>query len=375
MKRILVLTASIGSGHSKAAEAITMELRRLLPDAEIITVDFMARRISIIHAFMKWIYLAMLAIVPNLYDIVYHFAGANETGKGTRIFLSYIMLPAMKRLYARYQPDIVVCTHPFPEGAASLLHVKKNFFLATVMTDYSLHQIWLSHHVDCYFMATHAMKMRMIAEGFSKEKLFAVGIPIANTLFSLPEKEEVRNAFAIPRDAKTLLLMGGGLGIGGIEKSLKMLESIEEGLLLIVVAGHNNRLKEKILDFASESHHTILVFVSTDCVHQLMKASDLLITKPGALTMSEAFSLGLPMLLHDPIPGPETDNAIYATRHGAAVWLHPKESLANAVKYLFSGDVLDKMACAAKRAAKPEAAGLIASYIINTYCERDDAKR
>jgi processive 1,2-diacylglycerol beta-glucosyltransferase len=108
------------------------------------------------------------------------------------------------------------------------------------------------------------------------------------------------------------------------------------------------------------SHHKVLVWGYTDQVHFLMRAADLLITKPGALTISEAFVLGLPMLLHDPIPGPETENAIYATRHGAAVWLHPREDLARAVKNLLHGDALQKMSKAARTCAKPLAASEIA---------------
>jgi processive 1,2-diacylglycerol beta-glucosyltransferase len=95
-----------------------------------------------------------------------------------------------------------------------------------------------------------------------------------------------------------------------------------------------------------------------------MGAADLLITKPGALTISEAFVLGLPMLLHDPIPGPETENAVYATRHGAAVWLHPGEKLAPAVQELLTGDCLESMSARAKECAKPAAAAEIAQCIV-----------
>lgn len=142
-----------------------------------------------------------------------------------------------------------------------------------------------------------------------------MGIPVSGILEDMKDKQGVRRALAIPEGQPAILLMGGGLGLGGIEENLQVLEAIPGRLTLLVVAGRNERLLEKVQDFADASHHQVLVWGYTDQVHFLMRGADLLITKPGALTISEAFVLGLPMLLHDPIPGPETENAIYATHH------------------------------------------------------------
>ena len=362
MHKILILTASIGSGHIKAAEAIETELRRLLPDAEITTVYFMARRISRIHWFMKEFYLAMLAFVPNLYDVFYKLSGGSSGGALVQNAFAWVMMPVMKRLVRRYEPDLVLCTHPFPEGAASLLRRRQqeSYRLATVMTDYSLHQIWLCPAVDRYFMATEEMRMGMISHGFAVNTLEVSGIPVASVLQEMKDKAAVRRALAIPEGQPAVLLMGGGLGLGGIESNLRDLEEIEARLTILVVAGRNQRLMERVQDMADASHHQVLVWGYTDQVHFLMRAADLLITKPGALTISEAFVLGLPMLLHDPIPGPETENAIYATQHGAAVWLHPREDLVRSVRKLLDGDSLAAMSRAAVSCARPDAAPSIA---------------
>ena len=362
MNKILILTASIGSGHIKAAEAVETELRRLLPDAEITTVDFMARRISRIHCFMKDFYLMMLAFVPNLYDVFYKLSGGSLGGTLVQNAFAWVMMPVMKKLVRRYEPDLVLCTHPFPEGAASLLRRRneEHYRLATVMTDYSLHQIWLYPAVDRYYMATEEMRMGMIGHGFAISTLCVSGIPVAGTLQEMTDKASVRHAMAIPEGQPAVLLMGGGLGLGGIESNLRDLEKIEKRLTILVVAGRNQRRMERVQDMAYASHHQVLVWGYTDQVHFLMRAADLLITKPGALTMSEAFVLGLPMLLHDPIPGPETENAIYATQHGAAVWLHPRENLARAVETLLCGDALSEMSRAARGCARPDAAAAIA---------------
>lgn len=363
--KILILTASIGSGHIKAAEAVRQELYRQLPGAEITTVDFMSRHTSLLHWLMKRLYLIMLAFVPNLYDVFYKVSGGPSGGSMAQSVFAVAMQPVISRLLRRVQPDAVICTHPFPEGAASLWKRRHHscLLLSVVMTDYSLHQIWLYPQVEQYFMATEAMCREMQAHGFAGEALHAPGIPVDSSLLTLPEKAEMRKRLGIPVRQPAVLLMGGGLGLGGIGATLTELEKVTQPLTLLVVAGRNERLLQEAGAFAGTSHHQVKVWGYTDKAHALMRAADLLLTKPGALTISEAFVLGLPMLLHDPIPGPETENAVYATRRGAAVWLHPGEKLAPAVQELLMGDCLKVMAEKARACARPQAAAVIAGQI------------
>ncbi|SFT89141.1 processive 1,2-diacylglycerol beta-glucosyltransferase [Selenomonas sp. GACV-9] len=363
--RILILTASIGSGHIKAAEAVAKEMQRQLPEADLVTVDFMSRETSLLHWLMKKAYLVMLAFVPNLYDVFYKVSGGQASGSLVQKAFAIVMQPVVKRLLLRYEPTAVICTHPFPEGAVSLWkrRQKSSLPLAVVMTDYSLHQIWLYPQVDQYFMATEAMKAEMTACGFAADTLLAAGIPVDSGLRGLPGKEVLRKQLDIPDKQPAVLLMGGGLGLGGIASTLQALEKLPQRLTLLVIAGRNERLQAEVRAFARTSRHQVRLWGYTDKAHELMRAADLLITKPGALTISEAFVLGLPMLLHDPIPGPETENAVYATRHGAAVWLHPGEKLAPAVRELFAEDCLTEMSERALACARPEAAAQIAQAV------------
>lgn len=370
--RILILTASIGSGHIKAAEAVAQELRKMLPQAQITTVDFMSRQTSVLHWLMKKIYLIMLDFVPNLYDVFYKVSGGASGGSVVQSAFAVIMQPVMNRIIRETEPDVVICTHPFPEGAASLWKKRhdENLPLAVVMTDYSLHQIWLYPRVEAYFMATEAMRQEMIERAFLQANLHAAGIPVDASLQKLPGREVLREAYGIVQDEPVILLMGGGLGLGGIQETLLELEKIPQRLNLLVIAGRNERLLEEVQRSSSKSHHHVKAWGYTDKARELMRAADLLITKPGALTISEAFVLGLPMLLHDPIPGPETENAVYATKNGAAVWLHPGEKLAPAVQELLTGDCLAQMSARAKACAKPAAADEIARCIAKMLREK-----
>ena len=246
-QRILLLTASIGSGHIKAAEAIEEEIRKLTPQTKIIKVDFMSKRTSFLHWLMKQIYLKMLALVPNIYDICYKMSGSGTGGSVAQNAFALVMQPVMETLLSRYHPDCVICTHPFPEGAVSLWKRRhhSNLPLAVVMTDYSLHQIWLYPAVDQYYMATAAMKQEMLMKGFAGASLFVTGIPIDTKLVTLPAPKALRQAFGINGDNPCVLLMGGGLGLGGIVATLKILESLNNKLTLLVVAGRNAKLKQK----------------------------------------------------------------------------------------------------------------------------------
>ena len=365
-KRILILTASVGAGHIKAAEAVAEELLRREPELELETVDFMSRETSLLHWLVKKLYLVMLALVPNLYDLCYKFSGGESGGGFAQRLAAHAMLPALKKIMAKHRPDLVLCTHPFPEGACALLKEKmqayENLPLAVVMTDYSLHKIWLYPRVDAYFMATENMRRQLLENGIEARVSVASGIPVSPGLMELPPKSELRRELGL-EELPTVLLMGGGLGLGGLDDTLRQLETLSDRLQLLVIAGRNEKLLARVQALGKASRHSVHCWGYTDMAHQLMGASDLLITKPGALTISEAFVLGLPMLLHDPIPGPETENAVYATRHGAAVWLHPGEPLATAVEELLQGN-LAGMGERAKTCARPDAAGLIAEKIM-----------
>ena len=301
----------------------------------------------------------MLAFVPDLYDYCYKFAGGNATGRLSDTAFSLVVYRPMARLIDAYHPDTILCTHPFPEGACSFIKrfSRRQFRLGVVLTDYSLHEIWVYPRVDDYFVAIPKMRDGLIAKGFPPECIHTTGIPVDRKILELPDKAGARKALSLAADKPVVLLMGGGLGLGGIETMLDDLERIEGKMTLLVVAGRNEDLELAVRKRVPTSRHELHVWGFTQRAQLLMRASDLIVTKPGALTMSEAFILGLPSVLHDPIPGPEEENAVYATAHDAAVWVHPGESLAGAVKALLKHpERLTALSEGARACARPQAA-------------------
>lgn len=340
--KVLILSASIGSGHTKAAES----LQKVFGDSAQV-VDFMAREISLLNWLTKKIYLAALRFIPDLYDRIYKFADGRRVGVSARFLSSALMYLPFARLFDKFQPDVVICTHPFPEAAASLwkfLHAKsaRNFLLATVLTDYSLHEIWVYGEVDAYFVATTDMKRELALHCRAGQKIFATGIPIGN------EFTAIKKAAA---PCTTILIMGGGLGLGSIEETLLELDKLDKPLRIVVVAGLNAKLSARLRRM--KLSHALEVFGYVSDVHRLMAAADLLITKPGALTMTEAFAAGLPLILHAPIPGPEALNAAYAVAHGAAIEVG-KRRISLVVEELLNEPArLDDMRRCAKKISRP----------------------
>ncbi|MDO4203818.1 MAG: glycosyltransferase [Selenomonadaceae bacterium] len=365
---ILILTASIGSGHVKAAEAVARELTRLCPSSRISIVDFTRWGTSWANAFMKNVYLLMLRFVPNLYNLMYRFSGGRYGGLSIQSLISVLTQPDIKALLKKYQPDVIVSTHPFPAGAVSWYRSDERrggFSASTVITDYSIHQMWIYQHIDKYFVARETMKTDLIAAGLDPEQVYVTGIPISVSE-DTRTREEIAAGFHVDISRPVVLLMGGGLGLGGVVEVLRELEKVPERLELLVVAGKNDELQHSAREIALKSHHGIKVWGYTDRVHDLMRISTLLVSKPGALTITEALALRLPMVLHSPIPGPETENAVYIARRGAAIWVGRDNTTGSAVaEAITSPDKLKAMQGAAAKLAKPAAAENIAGAILD----------
>lgn len=318
----------------------------------------MAREISTLNWLTKKFYLAALRFIPDLYDRIYKLADGKKVGVSTRFLSSALMYLPFARLLNKFRPDVVICTHPFPEAAASLwkfLHAKseRNFLLAAVLTDYSLHEIWIFGEVDAYFVATEEMRRELSTHCRAGQKIFATGIPI-DEKFSCVEK--------LPDAPRTtILIMGGGLGLGSIEETLAELDKVELPLKILVVAGQNENLLARLR--RTKISHPLEIFGYVSQVDKLMAAADLLITKPGALTMTEAFAAGLPLILHAPIPGPEFKNAEYAVAHGAAISVGDKKISAVVAELLADPSRLAEMKLCAKKISKPFAAKAIVNQI------------
>lgn len=368
-ERILIVSASVGAGHDQAASAIGAEIERRFPAARVTVADFMGEENSHLNALLKDTYLAMISLSPQIYDRLYHWTQTRQF-PGVQNLLARTMKRSMLRLYLRHRPDLIVFTHPFPCGAAAYLRRSGKFDvpLVGVITDFSAHLMWVYDEVDLYFVAASETRAELVRLGVAAERVFPTGIPIDASFGRRQGRYTVAAGLGLAAGKPTVLIMGGGLGIGPVAETVSSLDGIAQTLQVIVVAGRNAELRREIRAIAASSRNRVVALGFTRRVRELMAAADLLITKPGALTVSEALCAGLPMVLIDPLPGQEEDNARYLVDREAAVLAAGGEEAARIVAGLLERP--EEMAAMRRRAgslgqpaAAGAAAGIIAAYL------------
>ena len=367
-KNILVVTASMGSGHNKAANAVAEAIKRKYPVNKINVIDFMSTETAYFNSLVKEIYLKMLDHTPSVYEFFYKFTSDSTKGSTIQSVFAHAMKKDMRELIKKYEADMVICTHPFPCAAASYLKQtgEINIPLITVMTDFCVHQFWLYKNIDIYFTANDLLKKEMVNQGLLEERIFVTGIPVGYNFRVDYNRDDLLTKFKLEKDKPVALIMGGGLGLGGVKNALCQLERLKKDIQILVITGANVALWSEMNEYAQHSKHKIFVWGYSHNIQEFMSVATFLISKPGALTISEALTRELPMILHDPIPGPEVDNAKFVSDNGAAIWVRHQDTLDAVVREVLSdATILPKLRNNAKVLKKPYASDNIADVIAN----------
>lgn len=364
--RILIISASIGSGHNQAAAAIAQELRRQHAKAQIDIIDFFTYASSSWGNFLKETYFKMLHIFPDMYDFLYRWT----SGRGHRVknLLAYSSKKRMQKICQQYNPDILLFTHPFPCAAAAYLRRKHaiNIPIVAVVTDFAVHPLWIYQEVDLYCIASETLLQQLLDKGILQQRVIPLGIPINPKFTERKINTTFTHQLGLSAEEPIVLIMGGGLGFGPLESVLLNLEQFTGPLQLIVVAGNNRELIPSLQSLARNSRHKIRVMGFTEEIDTLMEIADVLITKPGGLTISEALAKQLPMLLISVIPGQEEENAQFLVQQGAAVQVRDIRTISRYLNRLLTKkpETLIKLRTAAAGLAKPEAARHIAKHVL-----------
>lgn len=353
--RILLLSAEFGSGHLAAAEAIASACRRRAAGSEIVVVQ---ARNSLLTLTLR-AYLLQLAHFPGLYRKLYHL----PVGWPLRLLLILGTGQTVRRAIARHQPDLIVGTHPFPAGVATVLGRARGRRIPVIMalTDFLPHGFWVWPGAARYCVASEEAAAELMEFGVAPDCIRITGVPIRPEFARV---ERLRSIQPEPPTVRQVLVMGGGLGIGPIEEAVQSLTSLPHPQLRItVICGRNQSLTQRLqLRFGGDARVQVIGY--TDRIIEHMTGSDLLVTKPGGITCSEALALALPMLLLRPVPGHEEENARYLEQTGAALVASEAAVGPMAAELLFDRtDRLQAMAAAAKAAGHAGAAESIASEI------------
>lgn len=309
-------------------------LRALDPAIETQTVDSYKYAASFFSKVVADGYIGMVKTVPQVYSYIYDRAERATHVPKFRRFVSQYTAANLRKFVDATKPDLVVCTHAFPCGVMS--EYKRQFDptlpVVGIVTDFVVHPFWIYTNIDAYAVATPEMERALLARGVAPERVVISGIPV-DPRFATPRLPipELRAELGLPQDRPIVLIMGGGVGIGPLDKMMRALGHIDLPLAAAVIVGRNKKLERRVIAAAETTAYPLRVHGFVDNVFDYMHASDLLLSKPGGLTSSEALAARIPMILVKPLPGQEERNTRYLVTRRAAVRANGEAQLAAAV--------------------------------------------
>jgi processive 1,2-diacylglycerol beta-glucosyltransferase len=356
--RILIATVTAGAGHLQAAAALEEAWRAERPGDVVEKVDLLDYVSRLQREVYVQGYVKLVEHAPELWGMVFkktdNPALLRKVARFRRGFAERTNKRFVKYLKA-FQPDAVVCTHYLPvEIMAHLERKGFNPMTVCVVTDFEAHALWMEQAVDLYCVAAEETKASLVARGAKAENVVVTGIPIALKFSGLPNPRAVRKNYGLRDDLPVLLVLGGGFGMGPVAGILSALDKIERDFQTLVVAGRNEKLRR---DLACGDHrHPTRVLGFATNMHELMAVADLIVTKPGGLTSSEALAMGKPLFILNPIPGQEAANSDFLLERGAAAKVNRIEDLPFRLQQLIGSKKLKEMALAARELGHPNAA-------------------
>ncbi len=334
---VLILYASYGAGHKRAADAIEEKLKNTMnfeTPLDIKKVDFLGEKFPLIDAFMRKLYIQSFRWAKPFYKSLYYKTKDLPIDSSVTSLFSYLGSLKLEAYIREQKADLVVSTFPALTGMLSQIKKRKqtSFKLYCVLTDYTTHNHWLYQHVDHYFVPTEAIKQEFIDRGISGHTLQATGIPVLPQFETKLEKSELRKKWELDPEKKTVLVSAGAFGVTNLKEAcLDWVHSFPH-LQFIVVCGRNKKL------YASLSQvKGIKALGFTDKIDELLQASDLFVTKAGGLSISEAIATETPMILFGSLPGQETENVQFLTNEQVAKEANTPQEVSEWLKVIFEG--------------------------------------
>ncbi len=330
MKKILIFTASIGGGHNEAASCLEKEFTQH---------GFIVKKVDVLLAISKsldsFISGSCKIIVnnfPRLYGNLYDISNNEKTNKLINASLSKIAKDKIYNMILEENPDLIISTHSFPICIVGSLKEKGliNKPFISVVTDFEAHKIYVNHNVDAYIVASEHTGKTLLSQGVAKEKIFPYGIPIKTEFFNKC------NIAPVNKKPFQILLMAGSLGLKSMTKVLDSIITLEGDYHVVAVCGSNVKLKFSIeTEYANLiKNNKITIYGFTNNIPFIMENSDILITKPGGLTVSEAIAKKIPMIIPYYIPGQEKENLDFLLKRGVAIYVYRIKEIRNLIEYI-----------------------------------------
>lgn len=366
-KNVLILYISLSSGHHKAAQAIEKGIRILNKDINVFAINSFNYTNPILEKIINKTYLGIIKNRPEVWEYLYDNPKVIKRTHRLKDLIHKYNSGRLKKLIDEFLPDVIVCTQAFPCGMVA--DYKKSFAcsipLVGVLTDFAPHSYWIYDEVNFYCVPSEYTARKLSLSGVSTQRIKVSGIPIDPAFALRQDRPTILTQIGLDTKLPTILVMGGGQGLGPIKEIVWQLNKIRASLQLIILAGTNKRLFNWLNSKLRYLKKKVLIYSYVDNVHTLMRSSDIVITKPGGLTSAEAMSQGLPIVIINPIPGQEVNNARFLLGEGVAVKAQDVEDIRLLIEELIANPYkLSQMQERAFQCAKPNAAMDIAKLLI-----------
>lgn len=367
---VLVCSASAGAGHLRAAEAVQKAIARRRPDAAVRHVDVLSLATPAFRRLYGQGYVDFVNSAPEVVGAIFdrtNRASPHPAARKLGSLLQRSQLRKFEDLVIESDPDFIVHTHFLPAELCERLRHKRKWTgsHAVVVTDYDVHRFWQCPGIDRYFVARAENVEALARLGEPREKVSVTGIPIDPEFSVAPNLTALRAKHKISADRPFVLVLSGGFGVGPVAELAESLASALTSAQMVVVAGRNEVLKDRVAKATAAFRGRVRVIGFTTEMREWMALADLIVTKPGGLTTSEALACGVPLVVTFPIPGQETRNATMLYEEGAAISGESPATVAWRVSQLLANpDRLASMRSHARRLGRPNAAFEVADQAL-----------
>ncbi len=336
-KRILILSASVGNGHTIAAESLKQAFEATGLAAEVRHEDVLNFTNPLFRRLYGKAYIDLVNRAPELLGWMYDQLDEPWKNEKRRLFFDKLNTQPLIKMIREWGPDWIVCTHFLPSEIVSDLKAsgKLDCPQAIVVTDFDMHALWLCRNYEHYFVALDETRAYLEMLGFPPEKITVSGIPIAPLFSEKKSKSAMREKYGLAPDLPTVILSLGGFGVGRMDTLLGALRSIRRPVQILAMCGRNEELKTQLEAAASPDDIVRIIPVGyTKAMDEYMTASDLIVGKPGGLTTCEALAKCLVFVIVNPIPGQEERNSDNLLENGAAIRSNNPATLAYKIERL-----------------------------------------
>jgi processive 1,2-diacylglycerol beta-glucosyltransferase len=372
-KKVLILSVKAGAGHLRAAAAIEQVFQQTHPEVEVRNVEALEFTNPAFQASFTGAYNKLASDLPSVWGLIYQQMDRNTATSKSKKFAALVdrlNSTPIVRMVRRYAPDAVICTHYLPAEILGPVRRKGKLAapLTVALTDYDIHAMWIQEGVDRYFVATDEMAHALEEKGIGNANVSVTGIPIM-PVFSQPHpaQQAMRLKLGLRPEPPTVLLSAGGFGLTRVDETVAMLADVVDDVQLVALAGRNVKLEKALRAVAASRPGKIVPMGFADNMHELMAASDFVVSKSGGLTCSECLAMGLPMVIFNPIPGQEERNADYLLENGVALRANSAAHLVYKVRRLLTNPaLLAHMKSATRQIARPRAAYEIVETVIGS---------